>query len=367
MPLKTVSGKHADPRKGRGAGINPEGRFEKVAREAYDDGWEKKDEGDPPALKTHVTEERVKSIISRNNSPDISFSQSINPYFGCECGCPYCYARPSHAYRNLSPGIDWETRLTAKVNAAEVLCEELSKPGYRCEMIAIGANTDPYQPIETGYQITRQILQVCAEFNQPVGIVTKRALVERDIDILAPMAKKNLVSVFISCNNLDHDIARYIEPRASAPTRRLQAMRALSDAGIPVGVLVAPVIPFLTDHMIEPVLEAAWEHGARKAGYTLMRLPWEVKDVFKEMLERNFPLKAKHVMSRVHAMRDGRDNDPNFGSRMTGQGELARLLELRFEKACARLGFNAGRDRNRMLDTTQFRAPRSDGQMALFD
>jgi DNA repair photolyase len=363
MPLKTVSGKHSDPRKGRGAGINPEGRFEKVGREAYDDGWDCQEEELPP-LKTHVTEERVKSIISRNDSPDVGFSQSINPYQGCEHGCSYCYARPSHACRNLSPGIDFETRLFAKVNAAEKLREELSKPGYRCEMIALGANTDPYQPIERKYQITRQILEVCTEFNQPVGIVTKNAMVERDIDILAPMAKKNLASVFISCNNLDHDVARYIEPRASAPTRRLQAMRALSEAGVPVGVLVAPVIPFLTDQMIEPVLEAAWEHGARQAGYTLMRLPWEVKDIFKEMLERCFPLKAKHVMSRVHEMRGGRDNDPNFGSRMKGQGELAKLLELRFDKACARIGYG-GRERG--LDTTQFRAPRQDGQQSLFD
>jgi DNA repair photolyase len=710
MPLKTVSGKHSDPRKGRGAGINPEGRFEKVARESYDDGWDRQEEELPP-LKTHVTEERVKSIISRNDSPDVGFSQSINPYQGCEHGCSYCisgdtpvlmadgktrlmadirvgdsiygtvrdgwfrkyvkarvlahwtvikpayrvtledgtqiaasgdhrfltergwkfvtgamggnlqrpyltsgnklmgigafarpvdkdrgyklgylsgmirgdgllasyhyeragrthgdqhqfrlalcdqealertrdylldsgietqdfvfkkaageyramnairtharasveeirrliawpiqpssnwmggflagvfdaegnysngvirisntdpeiiswidrclyrfgfrfvvehqhrelsksidvirvtgglrehlrffhmvdpaitrkrniegqavkstarlgviniepfskamrlydmttttedfiangvvshncYARPSHAYRNLSPGIDFETRLFAKVNAAEKLREELSKPGYRCEMIALGANTDPYQPIERKYQITRQILEVCAEFNQPVGIVTKNAMVERDIDILAPMAKKNLSSVFISCNNLDHDVARYIEPRASAPARRLQAMKSLSDAGIPVGVLVAPVIPFLTDQMIEPVLEAAWEHGARQAGYTLMRLPWEVKDIFKEMLERCFPLKAKHVMSRVHEMRGGRDNDPNFGSRMTGQGELAKLLELRFEKGCARIGYG-GRERG--LDTTQFKAPRQNGQQSLFE
>jgi DNA repair photolyase len=362
MPLKTVSGKHSDPRKGRGAGINPEGRFEKVGREAYDDGWDRLEEDLPP-LKTHVTEERVKSILSRNDSPDVGFSQSMNPYYGCECGCSYCFARPSHAYRNLSPGIDWETRLTAKVNAAEVLRAELSKPSYRCEITALGINTDAYQPIESRYQITRGILQVCAEFNQPVSIVTKRALVERDIDILAPMAKKNLASVFISCNNLDHDIARYIEPRASAPARRLQAMKALSDAGIPVGVLVAPVIPFLTDHMIEPVLEAAWAHGARNAGYTLMRLPWEVKDVFREMLERCFPLKARHVMSRVHAMRGGRDNDPNFGTRMTGQGELAKLLELRFDKACERIGYG-GRERG--LDTTQFKAPRQDGQMSLF-
>ncbi len=364
MPLKTVSGKHADPRKGRGAGINPEGRFEKIDREAFDDGWEKADEDLPP-LKTHVTEERAKSIISRNDSPDIPFTQSINPYAGCEHGCIYCYARPSHAYRNLSPGIDFETRLFAKVNAAEKLREELSRPGYRCEVISLGANTDPYQPIERQYKITRGILEVCAEFNQPVGIVTKNALVERDIDILAPMAEKNLAAVYVSCNNLDHDLARRLEPRCSAPTRRLEAMRRLSDAGIPVGVMVAPVIPFLTDHQIEPVLEAAWAHGARGAGYILMRLPWEVKDLFREWLERNYPLKAAHVMSRVHAMRGGRDNDPNFGSRMRGEGELAKLLAQRFRMACERLGYNAGR-RNVSLDTTRFRRPAPAGQLSLF-
>jgi DNA repair photolyase len=364
MPLKTLTGKHADPRKGRGAGINPEGRFEKVAREAYHDGWDTPEEELPP-LKTHVTLERVKTIISRNQSPDISFSQSINPYQGCEHGCIYCYARPSHAYKNLSPGIDFETRLFAKVNAAECLREELSKPGYRCEMIALGANTDPYQPIERGHKITRSILEVCAEFNQPVGIVTKNAMVERDIDILAPMAEKNLASVFISCNNLDHEIARHLEPRCSAPQRRLEAMKRLSAAGIPVGVLVAPVIPFLTDQQIEPVLESAWEHGARQAGYVLLRLPYEVKDLFREWLERNYPLKAKHIMSRVHEMREGRDNDPNFGSRFTGTGEFADLLEKRFEMACNRLGFNSER-RDKKFDTTLFSAPRRDGQMDLF-
>ena len=365
MPFKTVSGKHADPRKGRGAGINPEGRFEKIGREAFDDGWERIEEDLPP-LQTHVTVERVKSIISRNDSPDVPFEQSINPYQGCEHGCVYCYARPSHAYRNLSPGIDFETRLFAKVNAAETLREELSRPGYRCKMISLGANTDPYQPVERKLRITRAILEVCAEFSQPVGIVTKSAMVERDIDLLAPMAEKRLASVYISCNNLDHDLARRLEPRCSAPARRLQAMRALSDAGIPVGVLVAPVIPFLTDQQIEPMLEAAWAHGARGAGYVLMRLPYEVKDIFREWLERHYPLKAKHVMSRVHQMRGGRDNDPQFGSRMSGQGELARLLEQRFEKACERLGFSAG-NRLSSLDTTHFRAPPQVGQLSLFD
>jgi DNA repair photolyase len=712
MPLRTLTGKHADPRKGRGAGINPEGRFEKIAREAFDDGWDTP-EDEPRQLKTHVTEERAKSIIARNDSPDIPFTQSINPYAGCEHGCVYClsgdtpilmadgstrpiadvrtgdsiygtvrqgwyrryvkarvlahwsvvkpayritledgtclvagadhrfltergwkfvtgtmgrsstqrpyltvhnklmgtgafaraptkdrhyrlgylsglvrgdgllatyhyqqagrthgdqhqfrlalcdmealqrardyllqwgiatqefvfqkamgerqamyairtharpaveqirtliawpgtpshewaagflagifdaegsysqgivrisntdhdiiawidrclrlfdfrfvleqvrrertksitvvrltgglrehlrffhgvdpaitrkrdiagravksesrlgvvsveplgkamrlydiatdtedfiangvvshncYARPSHAYRNLSPGIDFETRLFAKVNAAELLREELSRSGYKCEVISIGANTDPYQPIERKYCITRGILEVCAEFRQPVGIVTKNAMVERDIDILAAMAEKNLVNVFISCNNLDHELARRLEPRCSAPRRRLEAMRRLADAGIPVGVLVAPVIPFLTDDQIERVLEEAWTHGARSAGYVLMRLPWEIKDLFRDWLDRHYPLKAKHVMSRVHAMRGGRDNDPRFGSRMRGTGELAELLARRFAIACKRLGYDTDK-RNRTLDTTRFQTPGGVRQMPLF-
>jgi DNA repair photolyase len=365
MPLKTLTGKHADPRKGRGAGINPEGRFENSRRAAYDDGWNTLPDEDLPPLKTHVTEERVKSIITRNDSPDIPFTQSINPYQGCEHGCSYCYARPSHAYRNLSPGIDFETRLFAKVNAAEVLRVELSRPGYKCDVISLGANTDPYQPIERERKITRGILQVLSEFNHPVGIVTKNAMVERDLDILAPMAQKRLVNVFISCNNLDHELARRLEPRCPAPKRRLEAMRRLNDAGVPVGVLVAPVIPFLTDHQIEAVLEAAWQHGARQAGYVLMRLPWEIKELFKDWLERHYPLKAQHVMSRVHQMRGGRDNDPNFGSRMRGTGELADLLAQRFEIACKRQGFNRG-NRYFTLDTALFAVPGRAQQMSLF-
>ena len=365
MPLKTLNHEPAAPRKGRGAGINPEGRFEKVAREAFDDGWNTPPENELPPLKTYVTVEHAKSIITRNDSPDIPFTQSINPYRGCEHGCIYCYSRPSHAYLNLSPGVDFETRLFAKVNAAELLRNELAQPGYRCEVISLGANTDPYQPIEREYKITRGILEVLAECEHPVGIVTKGALIERDIDILSPMAKKNLVSVFISLNNLDHDLARKLEPRCPAPARRLEAMRRLSAAGIPVGVLVAPVIPFLTDHQIEPVLEAAYAAGARSAGYVLMRLPWEVRDLFKDWLETHYPLKAKHVMGRVREMRGGRDNDPNFGSRMRGSGELADLLRRRFDIACKRLGYNSGQ-RNRSLDTTRFHRPRLDGQLALF-
>jgi len=243
MPLRTLSGKHADPRKGRGAGVNPEGRFEQVDREAFDDGWETGIDDEPVALKTVVTDERAKSIIARNDSPDIPFTQSINPYQGCEHGCIYCFARPSHAYRNLSPGIDFETRIFAKTNAAELLRKELSRPGYKCELIALGANTDPYQPAERSRGITRGILEVCAEFNQPVGIVTKNALVERDIDILAPMAKKGLAEVFVSVTTLEHELARRMEPRCTAPLRRLQAVRTLAEAGIPTGVMVAPVVP----------------------------------------------------------------------------------------------------------------------------
>ncbi len=367
MALRTLSGKHADPRKGRGSGINPEGRFEQVDREAYDDGWASAVEGEEPALKTVVTDERAKSIIARNESPDIPFTQSINPYQGCEHGCIYCYARPSHAYRNLSPGIDFETRIFAKVNAAELLRRELSKPGYQCELIALGANTDPYQPAERTRRITRGILEVCAEFNQPVGIVTKNALVERDIDILAPMAEKGLAEVFVSVTTQDHELARRMEPRCSAPLRRLQAVRALADAGIPAGVMVAPVIPFLNDHEIESLIEAAAAQGAQRAGYVLMRLPYEVKQLFRDWLERHYPLKAAHVMSRVHAMRGGRDNDPEFGSRMRGAGEFAELLKQRFNVACKKAGLNqARRGEGVKRNTTLFRVPGAAMQGRLF-
>ena len=375
MALRTLSGKHVDPQKvqrGRGAAINPEGRFEKVEREAFDDGWAHEEGGaeneNARALKTQIIEEKAVSIITRNQSPDIPFTQSINPYQGCEHGCIYCYARPTHAYRNLSPGVDFETRIFAKINAAALLRKELSKPGYRCEVISLGANTDPYQPAERKLNITRSILEVCAEFNQPVGIVTKNALVERDLDILAPMAQKHLVNVFVSVNNLDHEIARRLEPRCVAPQRRIEAIRALAQAGVPVGVLVAPVIPFLTDDQIETVLETAYEAGATQAGYVVLRLPYEVKTLFRDWLERHYPLKAKHVMSRVHELRGGRDNDPNFGSRMRGQGEFAELLAKRFEIAKRRIGY-VSRDRmlrNASLTTALFRVPpeiRDKGQM----
>ena len=363
MPFKTQAGDHGAPTRGRGATVNPEGRFETRTHEAADDGWFQ--EAPERRLETVVTEERVKSIISRNQSPDVPFSQSINPYRGCEHGCIYCYARPSHAYVNLSPGLDFETRLFAKVNAAEILREELARPGYSCELIALGANTDPYQPIERRYRITRSVIEVLHGCHHPLAIVTKNALVERDIDLLAPMAGRNLVEVFVSINNLDNDIARRLEPRCSAPARRLEAIRRLAAAGIPVGVLVAPTIPFLTDDQIERVLEAAHEAGATRASYVLLRLPYEIKDLFRAWLEHHYPMKASHVMSRVQAMRGGRDNDPEFGIRMRGSGEFAELLARRFQLACRRLGFNRD-DRYAGIDTTQFRPPDPGGQLALF-
>jgi len=275
-----------------------------------------------------------------------------------------CYARPSHAYLGLSPGIDWETRISAKTNAAELLREELAKPGYRCETIVIGVNTDAYQPAEKEHRITRSILEVAVETRHPVGLISKSALIERDIDLIADLARDNLVSVTLTVVTLDHGISRYLEPRASAPARRLVAMRRLRDAGIPVHVNVAPVIPFLTDSELENILEASMQAGATTASYTLLRLPWEVKDIFRAWLEERFPLKAAHVMSRVHEMRGGRDNDPNFGSRMKGQGLWAELLRQRFDKACERIGLN--KESWPGLNTKLFKPPSRHGQGQLF-
>jgi DNA repair photolyase len=349
--------------KGRGAADNPQGRFERDQREAFDDGWERDiEEGQRP--QTEVTLTQARSIISRNHSPDIPFTQSINPYQGCEHGCIYCYARPSHAYLGLSPGLDFETKLFAKANAAELLRAELSRPGYRCEVISIGANTDPYQPIERKYRITRGILELLAECGHPLGIVTKSALVERDLDLLAPMAKKGLAHVFVSIGTLDHELMRRLEPRTSAPKRRLEVLRALSQAGIPCGVLVAPIIPLLNDRDMEQVLERSAAQGACMAGYIILRLPYELKDLFKGWLERHYPLKAAHVMSQIRQMRGGRENDPRFGARMRGEGIFAELQEQRFRLACARHGLNLhGRNQ---LDTTRFKPPGGTCQLSLF-
>ncbi len=349
--------------KGRGAGVNPEGRFELMERQVVDDGWMTEESTEQSALATQISKEHAVSIIARNSSPDVPFSYSINPYRGCEHGCIYCFARPTHAYLNLSPGLDFETRLIAKVNASECLERELSSPHYVCQAIALGANTDPYQPVEREYRITRSLLEVAARYKQPIGIVTKNALVERDLDILVPMAKRGLAAVFISVTTLDHQLARRMEPRASAPSRRIETIRRLSEAGVPVGVMFAPVIPFLTDSELESVLEAAARAGATKAGYILLRLPYEVKHLFRDWLDDHFPLKAAHVMSRVRSMRDGRDNDPGYGSRMIGRGEFAKLLSKRFQVACRRFNLNLDQ---RTLDTSQFRTLGSNGQMELF-
>ncbi|MEO8631513.1 MAG: PA0069 family radical SAM protein, partial [Betaproteobacteria bacterium] len=292
MPLKTVIGDHGSAHKGRGATLNVEGRFQSQLRQAFDDGWETLTEADPARPQTTVTAERAKSIISHNDSPDVSFSSLINPYRGCEHGCIYCFARPSHAYLDLSPGLDFETRLFAKVNAAELLRAELSKRSYQCEGLTIGINTDCYQPIEREWRLTRQILEVLSECNHPLAIITKNALVERDLDLLAPMAEKGLAQVYLSVTTLDHEIARRMEPRASSPRRRIEAIGNLARAGVPVGVMVAPIVPFLTDDGMESVLDAAAAAGASSAGYTLMRLPWELKELFKDWLDHNYPLKA---------------------------------------------------------------------------
>jgi DNA repair photolyase len=351
----------------RGARSFVAGRFETVAREPFDDGWTP-EEKEPAELQTSVTEERARSIISRNDSPDIGFAQSINPYRGCEHGCIYCYARPSHAYLELSPGLDFETKLFAKINAAGLLRAELSKPGYVPSPIAIGANTDCYQPIERKFRITRQILEVLAECEHPFTMVTKSALVERDLDLLAPMAKKNLVKVFVSIGSLDRTLARKLEPRAASPQRRLDVLKALSEKEIPCGVMVAALIPGLNDKTLEEVLEAAAAAGAAEAAYVIMRLPNELKELFKEWLAAHYPERAGHVISIVHQMRGGRDNDPRFGRRMTGTGIFAELIEKRFDLACRRFGLNdhgAGR-KPPSLDCSRFRPPSAAGQMSLF-
>ncbi len=363
---------HAAPtetaEKSRGATYAPQGRFESEAREAFDDGWTADDEL-PSPRETQVTEEKARSIISRNDSPDVPFTQSINPYRGCEHGCIYCYARPSHSYLELSPGLDFETRLYAKVNAVELLRKELAARNYRPSPIALGANTDCYQPIERRYRITRGILEVLAECSHPVTLVTKSALVERDLDLLAPMARRRLVKVYVSIGSLDRALARRLEPRAASPQRRLDVIRALSGAGVPCGVMVAPVVPALSDKSIEEVLEAAAAAGAQSAAYIVMRLPNELKELFREWLAVNYPLRAEHVMSVVNQLRGGRDNDPRFGERMSGTGLFADLLSQRFAIACKRHGID-GRDEGGReppdLDTTLFRPPSAGGQGNLF-
>jgi DNA repair photolyase len=352
------------PRKGRGASSNETGRFEAEKRVPFDDGWGSADD-QPPPLTTTLTVDTTRTIIARNDSPDIGFDRSINPYRGCEHGCVYCYARPSHAYLGLSPGLDFESRLFYKPQAATLLAAELRKKGYSCRPIALGSNTDPYQPVERRLAITRAILEVLRDFRHPVTIVSKAALIQRDLDILSDMAKDRLASVTISVTTLDRTLARCMEPRAPTPERRLETIAALAAAGVPTGVLSAPMIPALNDSEMEQILERAREAGATSAGYTLLRLPLELKTLFKEWLEEHFPKKASHVLSLVAQTHGDRIYDSTWSKRMTGTGPYAEVLRLRFERACRKLGFGARSIRP--LDTTLFRPPSQQGeQLTLF-
>ncbi len=337
--------------KGRGASSNAASRFLARSTEAFDDGWfnEPEDGGRGPA--TEIFIDNSKSILTRNNSPDIPFDVSINPYKGCEHGCAYCYARPTHAYLDLSPGLDFETKIYTKPDAAALLRQAFDRPGYRPEVIALGANTDPYQPVERKLKITRRILEVLQEYRHPVTIVTKSALIERDIDILGDMAQGDLVHVAVSVTSLNRELSRRIEPRATAPQRRLQAIRELTAQGIPVTVLFAPVIPMLNDNEVESVLTASREAGGHSAGYVMLRLPHEVKQLFQEWLHNHYPLKAKRIMNIVRDMRGGRDYDARFGHRQTGNGAYAELFAQRFRLISRKLGFDQATSE---LDTSQF-------------
>ena len=351
------------PRKGRGASFNPENRFFPTRSERSDDGWNT--EPDPlPPLHTTVTIQNSRTIISRNTSPDIPFTMSINPYQGCEHGCIYCYARPSHAYLDLSPGLDFETKLFAKPNAAALLRQELAKPGHQVSTINIGANTDPYQPIEREWKITRSLLEVLLETRHPVALITKNALILRDLDLLRELAALHLVQVFVSVTSLDPALMRLMEPRASAPHRRLHTIGQLAAAGIPVGAMVAPLIPFINDHEMERILERVAAAGATRAGYVFLRLPYELKDLFRDWLQTHAPLKADRVMAAIQDARGGKDNNSDFGQRMSGTGVFAELLRQRFAVAVRRHGLNSARGNG--LRTDLFRPPRLDGQLSLF-
>ena len=348
---------------GRGARSNASGRFERETRVLLDDGWTRDDE-EPPLLKTEVLRDSSRTIITRNRSPDISFEQSINPYKGCEHGCIYCFARPTHAYLGLSPGADFESRIFAKPNAAELLTRELSAPGYVPKLIAMGTNTDPYQPVERQLRITRSILEVLQQFRHPVGIVTKSPLILRDVDILAPMAQMGLARAALSVTTLDRMLARHMEPRAATPGRRLDAIAGLSKAGVPVGVMFAPVIPALNDDELETILAKAVEAGAETAGYVLLRLPLEIKDLFREWLEERVPDRAKHVMSLIRQMRGGKDYDSQWHTRMKGTGPYAEMIARRFHMAVKRLALN--RERTPFALDKFRRPPRPGDQLRLF-
>jgi len=351
------------PARGRGAQTNASGRYESQAREAFDDGWTQED-AQPVKLPTTLTAEKARVIITRNESPDIGFNRSINPYRGCEHGCTYCYARPAHAYMGLSPGLDFETRLFFKPEAAALLEAELSKPGYRPENIQIGGNTDPYQPVERKLQVTRGVLEVLSRFNHPFSIITKSALITRDLDLLGPMGRAGLARAAVSITTLDRKLARSMEPRAATPERRLDAVRQLSAAGVPTIVMFAPVVPGLNDHELEAVLERSAEAGATGAGYVVLRLPLEIKDLFREWLEADHPDRAKRVMSLVRQMRGGRDYDPEWRKRQIGEGPVADLIGRRFKLAVERYGLGGSWV---APDAGQFSVPpRKGDQLALF-
>lgn len=350
--------------RGRGSASRPDARYLDHRRQAFDDGWpaEGDDAGQP--LRTQLFIDSARSVISYNSSPDVPFDRSINPYRGCEHGCIYCFARPSHAWLDLSPGLDFETKLFWKPDAAALLRKELAAPGYRCAPIALGMNTDAWQPVERHTGLTRQLLEVLRETRHPVSLITKSALIERDLDLLAELAREDLVEVTISVTTLDDALARRLEPRAARPGRRLETLRRVHEAGVPVGVLFAPLIPALNDHEMEAVVEAAHAAGARSAGYVLLRLPQELAGLFEEWLATHFPARAARVMSRIAELRGGKANDPRFGHRMRGEGVIAQLYSQRMRRLQARLGM--GRMR-RELNTALFRPPRPDGpQLALF-
>jgi DNA repair photolyase len=348
---------YRERRRGRGTASNASGRYEPLARVAFDDGWQGSEQ--LPPFKTTVTIDATRKIITRNDSPDLSFDRSINPYRGCEHGCVYCFARPTHAYLGMSPGLDFESKLFMKPNAPELLERELSAPDYSPKTIAIGTNTDPYQPIERRFQIMRRILEVLDRAGHPVGIVTKSALVLRDLDILTRMAKRDLVKVAISVTTLDPKLARVMEPRASTPQRRLGALRELVKADVPASALVAPVIPAINDAEIERILEAIAETGVRHAGYVLLRLPLELKDLFREWLIENFPDRYRHVINLIRETRGGKDYDSTWGKRQTGSGPIAWMIGRRFEVACERLGFNLSSVKT---TTEHFKPPRPSAQ-----
>jgi len=351
--------------KGRGAPSRLAHRFERHIRNPFDDGWDTLDQplAEPGgSQRTEVTFEEVRSVISSNDSPDVYFDRSINPYRGCEHGCIYCYARPTHSYLNLSPGLDFETRIIAKRNIASVLRTELARKAYQPRMIAIGTATDCYQPVERELRLTRAVIELMHETHHAFSLVTKSSGVERDLDLIAPMAARNLAAVYVTITTLDADLARKLEPRAAAPHRRLRTLRTLAEHGVPCGVSLAPQIPFLTDDM-EQVLEAAWDAGARSAFYHVLRLPWEVSPLFRQWLEVHYPERAGRVMARIHDMRGGRDYDSDFATRMKGSGPWAELIGQRFRKASTKLGFNRVRVD---LDTTAFSPPETGGQGRLF-